>query len=168
MNMNKLTEKAQEAVLAAQSLAGELTHAEITPEHLLVALIEQPGGIVPSLLRKLNVDPARVGADARELLAAMPQVRGGDLRLSPRMRLVLDAAQAEAKRLQDDYVSTEHLFVAIATEAGPLPRRAAAAAAGRHEGRALRGADPGARQPARHLAEPGVHLRGARPATAAT
>jgi len=51
MNMNQLTEKAQEAVIAAQTLAGEMTHAEITPEHLLVTLIEQQGGIVPSILR---------------------------------------------------------------------------------------------------------------------
>src|SRR5688572_23545745 len=121
MNMNQLTEKAQEAVLAAQSLAGELTHAEITPEHLLVTLVEQQGGIVPSLLRKLNVDPARAAKDARGLLTAIPQVRGGDLRLSPRMQLVFDAAQAESKRLQDDFVSTEHLFVAIATETGRSP-----------------------------------------------
>jgi ATP-dependent Clp protease ATP-binding subunit ClpB len=88
MNMNQLTEKAQEAVIAAQTLAGEMTHAEITPEHLLVTLIEQQGGIVPSILRKLNVDPARASKDARGLLAAIPQVRGGDLRLSPRTQLV--------------------------------------------------------------------------------
>jgi len=121
MNMNQLTEKAQEAVMAAQTLAGELTHAEITPEHLLVTLVEQQGGIVPSILRKLNVDPARVAKDARGLLAAIPQVRGGDLRLSPRTQLVFEAAQAEAKRLQDDFVSTEHLFVALATESGRSP-----------------------------------------------
>ena len=77
MNMNQLTEKAQEAVVAAQSLAGELSHAEITPEHLLATLIEQQGGIVSSLLRKLNVDPARAAKDARGLLSAIPQVRGG-------------------------------------------------------------------------------------------
>src|SRR5689334_3585450 len=121
MNMNQLTEKAQEAVVAAQTLAGELSHAEITPEHLLVTLIEQQGGIVPSLLRKLNVDPVRAAKDARGLLASIPQVRGGDLRLSPRTQLVFEAAQAEAKRLQDDFVSTEHLFVALATESGRSP-----------------------------------------------
>src|SRR5687768_3395078 len=121
MSTNKLTEKAQEAVLAAQSLAGESTHAEITPEHLLVTLIEQPGGIVASLLRKLNLDPAAVGRDARKLLDAMPKVRGAEAQPSPRVRLIMDAAQAEASRLQDDYVSTEHLFVAIATEAGRSP-----------------------------------------------
>jgi ATP-dependent Clp protease ATP-binding subunit ClpB len=121
MSTNKLTERAQEAIVAAQSLAGEKTHAEITPEHLLVTLIEQQGGIVASLLQKLNLDPAVVGRDARKLIDAMPKVRGGEVQPSPRVRLVLDAAQAEASRLQDDYVSTEHLFVAIAAEAGRSP-----------------------------------------------
>src|SRR6185295_9568911 len=69
----------------------------------------------------LNVDPARVAKDARGLLATIPQVRGGDLRLSPRTQLVFEAAQAEAKRLQDEFVSTEHLFVALATESGRSP-----------------------------------------------
>ena len=121
MNMKQLTEKAQEAILAAQSLGGEMSHSEITPEHLLVTLVEQQNGIVPSILRKMNLDPARASKDARGLLAAIPQVQGGDLRLSPRMQLVFDAASAEAKRLQDDFVSTEHLFVALATEAGRSP-----------------------------------------------
>jgi ATP-dependent Clp protease ATP-binding subunit ClpB len=65
MNLNKLTEKAQEAVVASQNLASELNHAEIVPEHLLVTLVEQAGGIVPSILRKLNADPSRVAAEAR-------------------------------------------------------------------------------------------------------
>jgi ATP-dependent Clp protease ATP-binding subunit ClpB len=121
MNMNKLTEKAQEAVVAAQSLASEHSHAEMTPEHVLVALIDQPGGIVPSIVRKLKLDPAALGRDARQLLAAMPRVQGGDIQPSPRLRLVFEVAQAEATRLQDEFISTEHLFVAIATEAGRSP-----------------------------------------------
>jgi ATP-dependent Clp protease ATP-binding subunit ClpB len=118
MNINRLTEKAQEAVLTAQNLAGEQTHAEVTPEHLLVALVEQSGGIVPSILRKLSLDPSRVAADARGLLAGLPKVQGADLRLSPRMKLIVDSAQAEAQRLQDEYISTEHLLLALATETG--------------------------------------------------
>ncbi len=121
MNLNTFTEKAQEAILGAQTLAGELHHAEVVPEHLLVTLVEQSGGIVPSILRKLNLDPTRVAADARALLASLPQSHGGDLRLSPRMKLVFDAAQAEASRLQDQFMSVEHLLVAIATEAGRSP-----------------------------------------------
>jgi ATP-dependent Clp protease ATP-binding subunit ClpB len=121
MNLNKFTEKAQEAVLAAQNLGSELAHSEIVPEHLLVTLVEQAGGIVPSILRRLGLDPSRVTADARALLTSLPQVSGGDVRLSPRMKLIFDSAQAEAQRLQDEYVSTEHLLVALATEAGRSP-----------------------------------------------
>src|SRR5919107_710987 len=121
MNLNKFTEKAQEAVIAAQNLATDQNHTEVTPEHLLVTLIEQSGGIVGSVLRKMNVDPARAGAEARRLIDSMPKAYGGDVRLSPRMRLVFDAAQAEAGRLQDEFVSTEHLLVALATETGRSP-----------------------------------------------
>jgi ATP-dependent Clp protease ATP-binding subunit ClpB len=121
MNLNKFTEKAQEAVITAQNLATELTHAEVTPEHLLVALVEQQGGIVPSVIRKLAMDPARVAADARRLLDTLPKAYGADLRFSPRMKSIFDSAQAEAQRLQDEYVSTEHLLVSLATEAGRSP-----------------------------------------------
>ena len=121
MNLNKFTEKAQEAVVGAQQLATEQNHSEVTPEHLLVTLVEQSGGIVSSVLRKLSLDPSRVTADARGLLKAVPQAYGGDLRLSPRMRLIGDSAQAEATRLQDEFVSTEHLLLALATESGRSP-----------------------------------------------
>jgi len=121
MNLNKLTEKAQEAILGAQNLATEQHHAEVTPEHLLVTLIEQQGGIVPSVLRKMSQDPSRVVTEARALLKAIPQAYGADVRLSPRMKLIVDSAQAEATRLQDEFVSTEHLLLALATETGRSP-----------------------------------------------
>jgi ATP-dependent Clp protease ATP-binding subunit ClpB len=121
MNLNKFTEKAQEAVITAQNRATELTHAEVTPEHLLVALVEQAGGIVPSVLRKMSLDPTRVAADARSLLEAQPKAYGADLRFSPRMKLIFDSALAEAQRLQDEFVSTEHLLLALAAEAGRSP-----------------------------------------------
>jgi len=121
MNLNKYTEKAQEAIIGAQNLASEQTHSEVTPEHLLVALVEQEGGIVPSILRKMNIEPAKVQGEARALLKGLPQAYGGDVRLSPRMKLIFDSSEAEAKRLQDDYVSTEHVFVALATEVGRSP-----------------------------------------------
>ena len=121
MNINRLTEKAQEAVATAQNLATQTNHAEVTPEHLLVALVEQSGGIVPSILRKLTVDPASFAGEARALLNNLPQAYGADLRLSPRMNLIFASAEAEAKRLQDDFVSTEHLLLALATEAGRSP-----------------------------------------------
>jgi len=122
MNINKYTEKAQEAVLGAQHLAEEMNHAQIEPEHLLVSLVEQREGIVPELVRKLNLDPAAIATAARELLARMPQAYGGSQPgLSPRLKLVTDMAQAEADRLKDEYVSTEHLLVAIASETGRSP-----------------------------------------------
>jgi len=122
MNLNKYTEKAQEAVLAAQQLAEQSSHAQIEPEHLLVALIDQREGIVPEILRKLGLDPTSLGREAKTLLAQMPQAYGGSQPgLSPRLKLVTDMAQAEAERLKDEFVSTEHLFVAIAGETGRSP-----------------------------------------------
>ena len=122
MNLNKYTEKAQEAVLAAQQLAEKQNHPQIEPEHLLVTLVEQTDGVVPALLRKLEIDPAAVARDARQLFGQQPQVHGGAAAsISPRLKLVTDLAQAEAERLKDEYVSTEHLFVAIAGETGRSP-----------------------------------------------
>src|SRR5678816_2447763 len=121
MNMNKLTEKAQEAIIGSQNVATEQNHAEVTPEHLLLTLVEQSGGIVPSVLRRMSLDPARVAAEARTLLKSIPQAYGADVRLSPRMKLIVDSAQAEATRLQDEFISTEHLFIALAAEAGRSP-----------------------------------------------
>src|SRR5438552_718949 len=122
MDINKYTEKAQEAILGAQRLAEQMSHAQIEPEHVLTALVEQREGIVPELLRKMNVDPGVVARGARELLSRLPQAYGGSQAgLSPRLKLIGDSAQAEAARLKDEYVSTEHLFVAIATETGRSP-----------------------------------------------
>jgi ATP-dependent Clp protease ATP-binding subunit ClpB len=122
MNLNKYTEKAQEAILTAQRLATEASHAQIEPEHVLVALVEQPEGVVPGLLRKMAANPAQIARGARELLAKIPQAYGGsEPGLSPRLRAIADFAQKEADRLKDEYVSTEHLLVAIASEPGRSP-----------------------------------------------
>src|SRR5918995_1216020 len=90
MNIQKFTERAQEAVISAQNLATELNHSEITPEHLLVTLVEQEGGIVPSVLRRMEMDPAQVARDARGLFHALPTAYGADIRFSPRVKLVTD------------------------------------------------------------------------------
>ncbi|MEO7157869.1 MAG: ATP-dependent chaperone ClpB, partial [Vicinamibacterales bacterium] len=119
MNLNKFTEKAQEAVVAAPQLASEMNHSQVNPEHLLVTLAEQQGGVVPSVLRKINVDPAGVATAAREYLARQPKAHGGtEPNLSPRLRIVLDAAQADAKAMQDEFVSTEHLLLGLLSEPG--------------------------------------------------
>src|SRR6185295_786506 len=122
MNINKYTEKAREAVAAAIELAQQSNNPQLEPEHLLIALAEQREGIVPELLRKMSVDPAAVAREAREQAKKFPQAYGGSQPgLSPRMKLVTDQAQAEADRLKDEFVSTEHLVLAIADEGGRSP-----------------------------------------------
>ena len=117
MDLNKYTEKAREAVIAAQQLAEELNHAQIEPEHLLATLVEQADGIVPAVLRKLEVDPADVARALRAELDRTPKAYGGSQPgLSQRLRSVADKAQGEATRLKDEFVSTEHLLLAIASE----------------------------------------------------
>jgi ATP-dependent Clp protease ATP-binding subunit ClpB len=122
MNINKYTEKAQEAVLAAQQLADSDGHPEVSPEHLLLTLVEQREGIVPEIVRKMNADPTALAAAVRAELQKLPRAQGGSQpSLSPRLRQITTAAEQEAERLKDEYVSTEHLFVAIAAEGGKSP-----------------------------------------------
>ncbi|HVB38282.1 MAG TPA: Clp protease N-terminal domain-containing protein, partial [Vicinamibacterales bacterium] len=122
MNLNKYTEKAQEAVIGAQQLAAQLNHPQIEPEHLLVTLLEQHEGVVPEVLRKMNVDPTAVAKAARQAIESQPKAYGGaQPGLSPRLNLIAELAQAEAERLKDEFVSTEHLFIAIAGETGRSP-----------------------------------------------
>ena len=122
MNLSKYTEKAREAVAAALDRAREARNPQLEPEHLLVALAGQRDGIVPELLRRLQIDPAQIVSDAEALLAKLPSAFGGaEPSLSPRLRTVADAAQTEADRLKDAYLSTEHLFVAIVSEGGRAP-----------------------------------------------
>ena len=123
MNLNKLTEKAQEAVLAAQTLAQQSNHQQLDVEHLLYALLDQADGVVPQIFQKLGADPS----SAKEAVAAeferIPKVYGQaqDVRLSPRVSRVYDVAQAEAGRLKDDFISTEHLLIGIAEEGDKTP-----------------------------------------------
>jgi len=122
MNLNRYTEKAQEAVLGAQQVAERAGHAEMTPEHLLLALIAQRDGIVPALVGKMNLDPSRLGPAAQSLVDRLPRVGGGAQPApSARLRKVVSAAEQEAEQLKDEYVSTEHLFLALASEAGRVP-----------------------------------------------
>ncbi len=122
MNINKYTEKARESVAAAIELAKQANNPQLEPEHLLVALVEQREGIVPNLLRRMNADPAAVARSVRDLLTKLPNAYGGaEPGMSPRFKLVTDQAQAEADRLKDEFVSTEHLFIALADEGGRSP-----------------------------------------------
>src|SRR2546422_6935008 len=115
MRLDKLTIKAQEALQAAQSLADQQSHQAMEPEHLLAALLEQREGIVGPVLAKLGARPDAIQQALRAELAKLPAVRGGSGQyLGERTRLALERAQAEAQRLKDEYVSTEHLLIALA------------------------------------------------------
>ncbi len=122
MNLSRLTEKAQEALLAAQQAGERACHPEIEPEHLLAALAEQPNGVVPTVLRRLGTDPAAIADAARAELANLPAARGGAApALSARTRAIVSRASVEAEHLKDEYVSTEHLLLALAAESGRAP-----------------------------------------------
>jgi len=122
MDLNKMTQKAQEAILSAQESAYEGGHPEIEPEHLLASLVDQPDGIVPSVIRKMDIDPQRVSDATTAVLDRLPKVTGGAQRnVSPRFNEVWTRARFEAEQFKDDYVSAEHFFIAIASEPGTAP-----------------------------------------------
>src|ERR1700736_5214831 len=113
---DRLTEKTQEAIQQAKTLAQEAQHQEITPGHLLLALLQQQDGTVPPILQQVGIDPARVASDVKAQLDRMPKVYGAETYLGSRLRRLLDAASTEMERLKDEYLSTEHLLLAIVEE----------------------------------------------------
>ncbi len=116
---NKLTEKSQEALVAAQQRARESGHSQIDVEHLALALVEQQGGVVPAVLTSLNVQPAQVASALEGELARQPKVQGNvQVGASPRLGRVLQQAQREVADLKDEYVSTEHLLLAMTADQG--------------------------------------------------
>jgi len=119
MDLRKFTEKAQEAVVSSQQLAESHNHSQIDVEHLLLALLQQEDGLVPQIVRKLGVNVDSLRGRVEEALAKQPQAYGTtQVYASSRLRQVFDNAQKEADRLKDEYVSTEHLLIAIAEESG--------------------------------------------------
>jgi ATP-dependent Clp protease ATP-binding subunit ClpB len=97
MNLKRYTEKSQEAVLAAQQLAERHRHPQIEPEHLLVTLVDQPDGVVPAVLRRLGVEPARLLQEGREGLSRQPQAHGGaQAGPAPRLRAVRPGRSSRA------------------------------------------------------------------------
>lgn len=116
MNFNKLTVKAQEAVSEAQNLARGAGNAELTPEHLLLALLRQDGGIVAPILNKLGQNPAAIEAEVAGGLAKLSKVGGASAEpmVSPLLRKVFDRAFEAATQFNDEYVSTEHFLLAVA------------------------------------------------------
>ena len=127
---DKFTVKAREAVQAAQTLADQHDHQAIEPEHLLLALIEQQEGVVGPLLAKLGAPTDQLRRTIEADLDKMPKVRGagGQQYATPRLQQVFDRAQSEAERLKDEYVSTEHLLIALAQDKGGAGGRALASA----------------------------------------
>ncbi len=114
MNPQNLTQKSLEAVQTAQSMALENRNNYIMPEHLLYALIDQDGGLIPSLLGKMGVDSNTVLAELDSAIAALPKVGStSDAYLSPETSRVITAAEKAAKSMGDAYVSVEHLMIGI-------------------------------------------------------
>ena len=116
MNFNKLTVKAQEAVAEAQNLARGAGNPELTPEHLLLALLRQEGGIVTPILNKLGLNPATVEAEVAAEVAKYSKVGGAaaEPQIGGTLRKVFDAAFKSADDFKDEYVSTEHFLIGIA------------------------------------------------------
>jgi ATP-dependent Clp protease ATP-binding subunit ClpB len=113
MRLDQFTVKAQEALASGQTDAEKNDHPEVTPEHLLKALLVQEGGVVPSALGKMGADTGGLLADLDRELHHLPRTQGATTQVSPRLDGVLKAALREAEALKDQYVSTEHLLLAL-------------------------------------------------------
>ncbi len=119
MRFDKFTLKVQEALQDAQSLAGSMGHQSIEPEHLLVCFLRQEEGIVGAILNKLNASPQKVEKEIEQYLKKQPSVGGagaGQVYLGGRLNKLFDKAMTEAAQLKDEYVSAEHVVVAMAEE----------------------------------------------------
>ena len=117
IRFDKFTQKAREAVEQSQTIAGDSGQQQMSPLHLLIALIEQEEGIAGTILAKLGAKPAALASDAREGLRSLPQVSGSGAQagmyLSPSLNEVFEQSQKEASQFNDEYVSTEHLLLAL-------------------------------------------------------
>ena len=116
MDMEKLTTKSREAMIASQNIAAEYGHQEIRPIHLLKALVDQEGGLIPSLLKKMNVDFGKLSLAIEQALQSMPSVSGPGAQQSYTSRdfsQTLIRAKEIAERMKDEYISVEHLFLAL-------------------------------------------------------
>ncbi len=117
MNLTNYTEKARDALINAQRIAEERSHSQLEPEHLLLALLRQPEGVVPRLFERLNVPPATIASEMESALATFPVVSGStanQVTVATRLRQTLERAQDEMRALKDEYLSTEHMLLAMA------------------------------------------------------
>ncbi len=126
MRLERFTIKSQEALQDAQRIAGDANQQEITPEHMLLALLDQEGGIVVPILERIGVNIALLKDQLREAIGKLPKVYGapGEVYLSGALKKVLEEAEKEARALKDEFISTEHILAATAadtkSEAGRL------------------------------------------------
>ncbi len=123
MDTNRLTIKSQEAMQAAQTISAKRGHIEIDGEHLLLALLQQEGGLIPNLLSKMSISPNELMQAVEQQLDRRPSVSGpgveeGKIYISQRLNRLLVHAEDEAKRLKDDFISVEHLLLALVDEQG--------------------------------------------------
>ncbi|MBI5495600.1 MAG: ATP-dependent chaperone ClpB [Deltaproteobacteria bacterium] len=113
VNFEKMTVKLREAFEAARNLAVSRQHNELLPEHLLIALLEQEDGVVPALLQKLKADPGAVANAADEALNTQPRVQGAEVYMSRPLKEIVERSQAEARTMGDEYLSAEHVLLAM-------------------------------------------------------
>ena len=121
MRFDRFTERAQDAAARAYEILQRYGHNQIDTEHILLALLEQPDGLVPQILEKTNVDADSLRSKVDDILKASPKANiygggTGQVFITPRAKRVIDLAQEEANRFKDEYISTEHLFLAILSE----------------------------------------------------
>jgi ATP-dependent Clp protease ATP-binding subunit ClpC len=121
MRFDRFTERAQEAAQRAAEIIQRYGHNQIDTEPILRALIEQPGGVIPQILEKMNVSPDALVERLDATLRSSPKANifgggAGQIFITPRVKRIIDLANEEANRLKDEYISTEHIFLAILTE----------------------------------------------------
>ena len=138
MDLNQLTNKSQQALMAARDQAQARNHSGIHPAHLLRALVAQTDGIVLPLLQSMDVQPPAVRSIAEDLLGKLPKVYGGtDPQMTPDLARVLEEADNRRVEFKDDYISVEHLLLALVTSESPTGE--ALRGMGLHEAQVLDG-----------------------------
>ncbi|MCX7937959.1 MAG: AAA family ATPase, partial [Thermoflexales bacterium] len=123
LRFDRFTERAQDAAARAYEILQRYGHTQVDTEHILLALVEQPEGAVSQIIQMIGADPAVIAGKLDEELRRVPRVNiyGGQVAqvfITPRVKRILDVANEEANRLRDEYISTEHIFLAISTERG--------------------------------------------------
>src|SRR4051794_19568701 len=133
MKLDRYTQKAQEAILAAQQLATDKSSPVLDVEHILAALLQDPEGVPVATLRQLGADPAQLSVELAAVLSRRARIEGGQLSLDPRAQQLIRRAEDEAKRLADEYVSTEHLLIAASESGGDAQRLLESAGANKEQ-----------------------------------